>query len=138
MSVIESQQHPQQTRQCATLWAGHVDDGDVWTLELSGEADIATLPMLREELAEGLRVNRARFVIDMAGLRFCDVGSAELIMSVSRSSSVSLSGVAGMVKRVFDLLDPEWLPTRDVSVAPVDPPPRLDSSPAEDRAGPSQ
>ena len=132
MGVIEAHQHPPRIRSCATLWAGHVDDGDVWTLELSGEADIATLPMLTEELAEGVRVNRPRFIIDMAGLRFCDVGSAELIMSVSRRSPVRLTRVTGLVRRVFDLLDSEWYPSHALSVATVDRPPRLGSSPGED------
>ncbi len=124
MAGIEAQQHLPPFHSCATLRARHVDEDDVWTLELTGEADIATLSMLTEELAEGLRVDRPRFVIDIAGLRFCDVRSAELMMSVTRAASVSLRGVAGSVKRVFDLLasegsPPPWQPPDVVDRPPL-------------------
>lgn len=128
MGISEARQHPPRLHSHASLWARHVDGGDVWTLELAGEADIATLRMLREELARAVGMKRARSVIDLSGLRFCDVVSAELIMSVSRTSWVSLTGAAGSVKRVFDLLTSERYPSHPGPYAPSDLPPRLRSA----------
>ncbi len=114
-------QHRPPGRARTSLGARHVDRGDVWALELSGEADVATLEMLRDELAQGVRTNRARVVIDVSGLRFCDVASADLISSVCRSPSVSLTGVAGSVKLVLDLLASEVEPSLPPSSAPTGP-----------------
>jgi anti-anti-sigma regulatory factor len=77
----------------------------VWALELSGEADIATLAMLGAELADAVRKDREDLVVDLTGLRFCDVHSAHLILTARRPKPVSLTGASGSVKRVFDLLD---------------------------------
>jgi hypothetical protein len=82
-----------------------VDRGDSWALELSGEADIASLPMLTEELADAVGMDRDDLVVDVTGLRFCDVRSAHLILTARGPRPVSLTGAAGSVKRIFDLVD---------------------------------
>lgn len=94
-----------QTRSCATLRARHLDDGASWTLELSGEADIATLALLRQELAHMAATTPAGAVVDVTDLVFCDVGSAELILVARRTCPVRVIGATGTVKRVFDVLD---------------------------------
>jgi anti-anti-sigma regulatory factor len=93
------------TRSCATLSARHRDGGASWLLELSGEADIATLGLLRRELAQMARMQRADVVVDVTGLAFCDVASAESILAARRTNPVTVIGARGTVKRVFDLLD---------------------------------
>lgn len=97
--------HALRTRTCTTLRAAHVDLGDVWVLELHGEADVATLTMLGQELVWALRMNRDQLVVDVTGLRFCDVRSAHLIATARRPGPVYVTGATGSVRRVFDLLD---------------------------------
>jgi anti-anti-sigma regulatory factor len=86
--------------------ARHRDYGTIWVVKLSGEADLATRALLRRELAAAVRMDRDLVVLDVAGLRFCDVGCAELILAAGRRTSVSLAAAKGAVKRVFELLDP--------------------------------
>ena len=94
-----------QTRSCVTLRARHLDGDESWTLELSGEADIATLALLKRELAQMAAMQPADVVVDVTGLVFCDVASAELILAARRTTPVTVIGATGTVKRVFDLLD---------------------------------
>ena len=93
------------TRSCATLRARHRDGGATWMLELAGEADVATLALLRLELAQMAIMQRAALVVDVSRLVFCDVSSAELLLMARRSRPVTLVGATGTVKRVFDLLE---------------------------------
>jgi anti-anti-sigma regulatory factor len=88
-----------------TLRARHLDGGACWVLELSGEADIATLGLLRQELAHLATRNPGDAVVDVARLEFCDVASAQLILGARRRIPSTLRGATGSVKRVFDLLD---------------------------------
>ena len=91
------------TVSCATLRARHLD-GSPRVLQLFGEADIATLAMLRRELAHLAATHQEDVVVDVAGLTFCDVASAHLILTARRRVPVTLSGATGSVKRVFDLV----------------------------------
>lgn len=100
--------HWSHTRSCATLRARHLDREASWVLELSGEADIATLPLLRFELAQLLAANREDSVVDLTRLAFCDVASAQLILRAQQKVPVKVSGATGTVKRVLDLLD-AWM-----------------------------
>lgn len=74
-------------------------------LELSGEADIATVGLLGDELAQMATMNREEVVVDVTNLEFCDVASAHLLLTARRTLPVTLSGATGSVKRVFDLLE---------------------------------
>ena len=114
------------TTSCATLQARHLDGGAVWTLELSGEADLATLGMLKEELAQVRTTSRDHLVVDVAKLTFCDVASAHLLRTARRTIPVTLSGATGSVRRVFDLLDafqaqglPRYLPVNHPLAKPL-------------------
>jgi anti-anti-sigma regulatory factor len=107
-------QFPAPAHSSATLRARQVDRGTGWALELSGEADIATVTMLGQELADAVGMDREDLVVDLTGLRFCDVQSAHLIRTARRPKPVSLTGATGSVKRVFELLD-------TLHVAPDDP-----------------
>ncbi len=104
MGVVATPQ-VQRTRSCATLRASHLDRGAQWVLELSGEADIATLSMLAEELAQAVGMNREHLAVDVTRLRFCDVRSAHLILTARRTAPVDVTGATGSVKRAFDILD---------------------------------
>jgi anti-anti-sigma regulatory factor len=93
------------TRSDFPLRARHLDDAAVWLLELSGEADIATSALLRQEVALLAVMNRDDAVVDVTRLTFCDVASAHMILTVRRSRPLTVCGATGSVKRVFDLLD---------------------------------
>lgn len=87
----------------ATLRARHLD-GSPRVLQLFGEADIATLGMLRRELAHLAATHQADVVVDVTGLKFCDVASAHLILTARRRVPVTIGGATGSVKRVLDLV----------------------------------
>ncbi|HET7822547.1 MAG TPA: STAS domain-containing protein [Ornithinibacter sp.] len=92
------------TVSCATLRARH-RDGRPWVLELSGEADIATLEMLRRELELLTTLGHTTAEVDVTDLTFCDVASAHLLLTARRRVPLVLTGAAGSVRRLFDLLD---------------------------------
>jgi len=103
-----------QTRSCATLQARHLDVGPTCVLELSGEADVATLGLLRDELEQVLSTGREEVVVDLAGLAFCDVASAHLLLTARGTHSVTLSGATRRVTRVLELVESLGRPTGEV------------------------
>lgn len=96
--------HWSETVTCATLSARHLDAAP-WVLELSGEADIATLSLLRQELTQLARSQCEHAVLDVTPLSFCDVASSHLILTARRLAPVTVIGATGSVKRVFDLME---------------------------------
>lgn len=103
MAVVATPQ-TQRARSSATLHASHLDQGALWVLELSGEADIATLAMLGEELAVAVAMNREHLVVDVTSLRFCDVRSAHMILTARTTGGMDVKGATGSVKRSLDLV----------------------------------
>lgn len=93
-----------QARPCTSLTARHLDEGPCWVLELSGEADVVTLGVLRAELAHAVAMNHERVVVELSRLRFCDVQSAHSILAASRATPITVRGATGSVRRTFDLL----------------------------------
>lgn len=93
------------TSSFATLQVRHRSDGPSWVLEMSGEADIATSPMVRVVVAHMATIVDRNIVVDVSKLTFCDVASAHLILTSRRTMPVTVWGATGPVKRVFDLLD---------------------------------
>ena len=102
-SVATPQWSP--TRSDFTLRARHLDAGAVWLLELSGEADLATSTLLRQELMLLAATDLEDAVVDVTSMTFCDVASAHLILTARRTKPLTVRGATGSVKRVFDLLD---------------------------------
>jgi anti-anti-sigma regulatory factor len=92
-------------RKYLTLSARHLDGGAYWVLELSGEADTATLVLLTQELAHLAATNTGEAVVDVTRLKFCDVAAAQMILVAGSTIPFTLRGATGPVKRVFDLLD---------------------------------
>jgi anti-anti-sigma regulatory factor len=87
------------------LRARYREDGAFGVLELSGEADIATFGLLRQELAQLAATSCAGAVLDVTRLTFCDVASAYMIQAAQLTMPLTVLGAKGSVKRVFDLLD---------------------------------
>ena len=94
--------------------ARHHDRGGAWVLELSGECDIATLDALRTALARAVDMARDRqaLIVDVSQLAFCDTRSAVLVMQAGTAVTAALAGAEGIVRRVFDLLDPSCILAR--------------------------
>jgi hypothetical protein len=93
------------TRSDFPLRARHCEEGDAWLLELSGEADIATAALLRQELALLAATDRDDVVVDVTRLTSCDVASAHLILTARGTTPVTVRGATGSVKWMFDQLD---------------------------------
>ena len=115
MGVVNAS-HAPPSRTCATLRTQHLDRGPDGVLVLSGEADLATRTMLREALAEAVAMNRERLIVDVTRLRFCDVQSAHLILRADGTTPVHVTGSAGTVKRVLDLVDSLQRVPRDLAI----------------------
>jgi anti-anti-sigma regulatory factor len=88
-----------------TLRARHLAEGRSWVLELSGEADVATMGLLSQELAHIFSMHHEDVVVDVGNLAFCDVASAHLLLTAQRRDLVTVTGATGSVKRVLDLLE---------------------------------
>ena len=82
--------------------------GQICTLAVSGELDIATTHVLARRAAEALRLPTERLIIDLSGLQFIDVCGARGLADVTRAAPpgypVLVRGAAGPVRRILDLL----------------------------------
>ena len=82
--------------------------GQICTLAVSGELDIATTHVLARRAAEALRLPTERLIIDLSGLQFIDVCGARGLADVTHAAPpgcpVLVRGAAGPVRRILDLL----------------------------------
>ena len=91
------------------LTVTHRDQGPVWVVGLVGEADLASREDLDRGLSYALARNRGVVVVDVSQLEFCDTRSATSVLEASwqaPGTEMVLTGSHGIVRRVFDLLDP--------------------------------
>lgn len=126
---------PPQARLRTTLTSRHGAEGTSWVLAVSGEADIATIAELRDELALlGAARGRGHLVVDLSGLDFCDVACASLLLTARRTLPCSVGGASGAVRRVLDLVDALRLPRRTDGrpSAPAGPSTGVSPRPVED------
>ena len=63
---------------------------------ISGDMDIASVPMLREQLLGLLRPHAGRVVIDLSGVTFCDASGLAVLVGASRRADL-LGGVLRLV-----------------------------------------
>lgn len=54
------------------------------TMVIAGELDLTTRPVLAEHLSAVLCTRPRRLILDLAGIRFMDCGSARLIVSAGQ------------------------------------------------------
>ncbi len=59
---------------------------------ISGDMDIASVPMLREQLLRLPRPRAGRMVIDLSGVTFCDASGLAMLVGASRRADL-LGGV---------------------------------------------
>lgn len=84
-------------------------DGEVTTLTLSGELDLASTPILERELASVESTNADKVVIDLAGVDFMDsTGLQALLRARERATTdqgvqLALKRGPHQVQRVFEL-----------------------------------
>lgn len=86
-------------------------------LELAGDCDIATVASLRQTVVEALGHCPAALIVDLTHVRFCDAGSAAVLLSAGQRIPLVLVGAEGIVARVFEILDPGRALMRQPSVA---------------------
>jgi anti-anti-sigma factor len=89
------------------LDAYRYDEGPIRVLELYGECDLATGEVLRTALTDALSSNPTMLVLDLTKLEFCDASCAGLVFNAGQQTKVVLAGLAGVVRRLFDVLDPD-------------------------------
>jgi anti-sigma B factor antagonist len=58
--------------------------GGVTIAELAGELDVASAPVLREQLLSLLRPGSSRLVIDLSGVSFCDASGLAVLVNTAR------------------------------------------------------
>lgn len=83
-------------------------EGDVHTIVLLGELDLATAPVLEEELKRVEATDAASIVLDLSGLAFMDSSGVRLLVTAhsrSRTRDRGFSLVRGpaAVQRVLEL-----------------------------------
>jgi anti-sigma B factor antagonist len=89
------------------LDARRYDQGPVRVLELFGECDLVTGEVLRAALADALSTRPKMLVLDLSRVEFCDAAGAGLVFSASQHTRVALARLAGVVRRLFDVHDPD-------------------------------
>ncbi len=77
-------------------------------LHVRGEIDMATCPILRQEIVGEIGQGHRHLVVDLAGVDFVDsTGLGVLIGGLKRARSqggdLRVSGVSGHLRRIFDL-----------------------------------
>ena len=76
-----------------------VRDHDGYTIvAISGEMDIASVPVLREQLLGLLRRQASRIIIDLSGVTFCDASGLAMLVGANRR--------AGLLDSVLRLASP--------------------------------
>lgn len=91
------------------LTVTHRDRGPIWVMGLAGEADLATRDQLDRGLSHALARSPAVVVVDVSELDFCDSRCATTVIEANcqtPGTEMVLTGSRGIVRRVFDLLDP--------------------------------
>jgi anti-sigma B factor antagonist len=79
-------------------------------LEVSGELDMATAPVLRAHIGRALGGRPAHVVLDLAGLKFCDAAGLSVFAMARRRTatsgvSLALAAVPRLVSRLLAITD---------------------------------
>ncbi|MFI9561643.1 STAS domain-containing protein [Nonomuraea endophytica] len=82
---------------------------DHWVLTLTGDLDLLTCPQLQRELNELLAEQDQHVIVDITGLRFCDVAGLRLFVLGTTSffeagGWLRLHGVCRTLLRLADLM----------------------------------
>jgi stage II sporulation protein AA (anti-sigma F factor antagonist) len=89
-------------------------DGDLHTVELEGELDLATAPGVELELERVEATDAAAIILDLSGLTFIDSTGIRLVLAAARRSRADsnrltlLRGTAA-VQRAFEISGVEGL-----------------------------
>jgi anti-sigma B factor antagonist len=80
-------------------------------LQIAGEADLSTVPVLQAALADSLARRPRHLVVDLAGLTFCSAGGHTLLVGAGRTAGgqgtgYAVTGVSGLVIRLWMLVWP--------------------------------
>jgi anti-sigma B factor antagonist len=103
--------------------------GGITVAELAGELDIASAPVLREQLLSLLRSGSSRLVIDLSKVNICDASGLAVLVGVSRRARLlggflRLAAVSPQVDRVLHITGlHRHLPISPLSTQPQSGPP---------------
>jgi anti-sigma B factor antagonist len=67
-------------------------EGGFTIVTISGDIDLASVPMLREQLLAKLQPQASRIIIDLSGVTFCDASGLAVLVAASRQAGM-LAGV---------------------------------------------
>lgn len=110
--------------------------GGITIAELAGELDVASAPVLREQLLNLLRPGSSRLVIDLSKVSFCDASGLAVLVGVGRRARLlggflRLAAVSPQADQVLHLTGlHRHLPLSPLSTQPV---PRRSAQ--QDRSG---
>jgi len=82
-----------------------IRDGNILWVELYGELDLATVPMLDRELRSASARGAMRVVVDLSGLEFIDSSGLHALLAARENATYALELTRGpaAVQRLFDL-----------------------------------
>lgn len=96
--------------------------GEIIVLQVKGEADLATLPILQAALGDSLDHHPAHLIVDLARMTFCSAGGLNLLTqtrytTAEKATSYAVSSVPPHIDRIWTLAWDGDLPIRHRSTA---------------------
>lgn len=91
--------------------------GEIIVLQVKGEVDLGTLPILRVALGDSLDHHPAHLIVDLAGMTFCSAGGLDLLTqtrhtTADTATSYAVSNVPSQIDRIWTLIWDGDLPIR--------------------------
>lgn len=96
--------------------------GEIIVLEVKGEVDLGTLPILQAALGNSLGRHPVHLIVDLAQMTFCSAGGLGLLTqsgdtAAGQATSFAVSGVSSQLDRVWSLVWEGDLPIRHCTAA---------------------
>lgn len=91
-------------------------------LQVKGEVDLGTLPILRAALGDSLDRHPAHLIVDLGRMTFCSAGGLDLLtqtryIAAENATSYAVSSVPPEIDRIWALVWDGDLPIRHRSTA---------------------
>lgn len=96
--------------------------GEIIVLQVKGEVDLGTLPILQAALGDSLDRHPAHLIVDLARLTFCSARGLDLLTqtgytTAGKATSYAVSSVPPHIERIWTLVWDGDLPIRHRSTA---------------------
>lgn len=91
--------------------------GEIIVLQVKGEVDLGTLPILRAALGDSLDRHPAHLIVDLGRMTFCSAGGLDLLTqtrytTAGKATSYAVSSVPPQIDRIWALVWDGDLPIR--------------------------